>query len=202
MAVEGCYLNGPEHGGEKNGLAHCIFVYTFIFSRIFPTSSCPKCAKRFHFLSRDYPSLSYSCYVRLVHTKHQVSKRYGRGKTLGCLLLDVMAHCQSAMDTFAGWQAVLTRHGVPESFFAIADFFWHPVFNDRQDQPGLIINASMLDAIEECLWRWKTPLSREWYPYIFGLKHDLAAYNNTLPALRILKTQTRALAERLLNHST
>lgn len=119
-----------------------------------------------------------------------------------CLLLDVMAHCQSATDTFAGWQAVLTRHGVPESFFAIADFFWHPVFNDRQDQPGLIINASMLDAIEECLWRWKTPLSREWYPYIFGLKHDLAAYNNTLPALRILKTQTRALAERLLNHST
>lgn len=118
-----------------------------------------------------------------------------------CLLLDVMASCKGVSEPLTIWKNVLRRHGVPESFFSIAEFFWHPVFNDRQDQQELIVNADMLDAIEECLWRWKTPLSREWYPYIFGLKHDLAVYNNTLPGLRILKTQSRALAKRLLDHS-
>jgi len=118
-----------------------------------------------------------------------------------CLLLDVMASCATATDTLAAWQAALGRHGVPESFFAIAEYFWHPVFNDMQGQQAPIYNANTASAIEECLWRWKTPLSREWYPYIYGLKHDLMIHNNTLPELRIFKTQNRPLADRLLFQS-
>ena len=119
-----------------------------------------------------------------------------------CLLLDIMAACQSEAETLTVWRETMHRHGVPDSFLAIAEFFWHPVFNDQQDQQDLHIDASMLSAIEECLWRWKTPLSREWYPFMFGLKHDLLVFNNTLPELRILKTQNRPLAIKLLNQQS
>ena len=52
-------------------------------------------------------------------------------------------------------------------------------------------------AIEALLWRWKTPLAREWYPFLFGLKHDLLLSTGNLPGLRIHKTQTAALAQHL-----
>ena len=40
----------------------------------------------------------------------------------------------------------------------------------------------------------ENPLSREWYPFIFGLKHDLLMAGGDLPSLRIIKTQTAALS--------
>lgn len=57
--------------------------------------------------------------------------------------------------------------------------------------------SATFDAIERLLWRWKTPLSREWYPFIFGLKHDLMMAGGELPSLRVTKTQTPALSELL-----
>jgi hyaluronoglucosaminidase len=59
-----------------------------------------------------------------------------------------------------------------------------------------------LDAIETLLWRWKTPLAREWYPFLFGLKHDLQIASGALPALRIAKTQTTPLYRHLTGHAT
>lgn len=117
-----------------------------------------------------------------------------------CLLLDVMASCKSGSDILTAWRAVLGRHGVPESFLEVAEFFWHPVFNEQQKQQELVVNSKMIEAIDECLWQWKTPLSREWYPYLFGLKHDLQVFNNSLPELRILKTQNLPLANSLIRN--
>jgi hypothetical protein len=31
----------------------------------------------------------------------------------------------------------------------------------------------MLDALDELLWRWKSPLAQEWYPFLMGLRGDL-----------------------------
>jgi hypothetical protein len=47
------------------------------------------------------------------------------------------------------------------------------------------------------LWSWKSELSREWYPCLFGLKHDLQLYQNNLTSERLIKTQTKALAQYL-----
>ena len=58
-------------------------------------------------------------------------------------------------------------------------------------------DASALAAIETCLWRWKTPLSREWYPFIFGLKLDLLIQQGKMSSLRIRKTRSAPLALRL-----
>lgn len=134
-----------------------------------------------------------------------------------CLLLDIMASCRITADTTADsstsgnadtsvdsellWRQVLERHCVPSAFFKVARFFRHPFFNDSCDELDLQFSQGMIEAIDECLWRWKSPLSREWYPYLFGLKHDLLVYNNSLPRQRILKTQSQPLASCLLSHA-
>ena len=43
----------------------------------------------------------------------------------------------------------------------------------------------------------KSLLQREWYPLLMGLKHDLAIGDNTLPLIRLQKTQLAPLSMRL-----
>ncbi|MBX2882390.1 MAG: beta-N-acetylglucosaminidase domain-containing protein [Granulosicoccus sp.] len=116
-----------------------------------------------------------------------------------CLLLDMMASCDASSCTDDIVPAVLLRHGVPVSFLSLLNYFYHPVFNEAADVPKGAPNPEALDALEDCLWHWKSPLSREWYPYLFGLKHDLLIQAGKLPDLRIQKTQTSPLAHTLLN---
>ena len=121
------------------------------------------------------------------------------------LLLDIASSTHTSRDPHAAWAGALQRHGVPDSFQSIAPAFQNPLFGDRsitgnnQDIDNVIEPAATIEhAIEECLWKWKSPLAREWYPFIFGLKHDLAISQNTLPRERVLKTQTANLAKTLL----
>lgn len=114
-----------------------------------------------------------------------------------CLLIDLMA-MGCVDDSFDGWWQVMRQHGVPESFVHIAPYLCHPVCNDSANENWVAPTPDTFNAIEDGLWRWKTPLSREWYPYLFGLKHDLLAAERQLPAMRIKKTQTQPLARRLL----
>ncbi|MFK7995004.1 MAG: beta-N-acetylglucosaminidase domain-containing protein [Granulosicoccus sp.] len=127
-----------------------------------------------------------------------------------CLLLALMATsiqqpCGPDFESlFADtqWQAVLRKHGVPDEFYVLAHFFYHPYFNDQDAAELVAVETCDVDkiktAIEYCLWRWKTPLSREWYAFIFGLKHDLLTLLGEHPAERILKTQNQPLANVLL----
>jgi len=117
-----------------------------------------------------------------------------------CLLIDLMAHDEN-VTALEHWRYVLNRYDVPESFQAIASYFHHPVCNDSPDKQWQAPSAEVYDAIEHCLWRWKSDLSREWYSYLFGLKHDLLLSENKLPHLRIRKTQTQALRKRLMDKS-
>lgn len=120
------------------------------------------------------------------------------------LLLDVAASTHTSTDIQNDWGNALKRHGVPDAFLTIAPYFTKPFFGDRkiigdiQDMDYIEPTDDIEHAIEECLWKWKTPLAREWYPFIFGLKHDLAISQETLPRDRVLKTQTTLLAKRLL----
>jgi len=120
-----------------------------------------------------------------------------------CLLLDLMSKSLRANKTDANgrlvWETTLRAHGVPDAFFELTDYFYHPVFNDGVSMQRTTPDSTTYDAIEQCLWEWKTPLSREWYSYIFGLKHDLQAANGLLPVDRIHKTQSQPLANVLLN---
>jgi|GEM_PF-157392 len=127
-----------------------------------------------------------------------------------CLLLELMAVQMQNLsvaeseqeDSMTLWRTVLHNHGVPEAFHALVPFFYHPHFNDS-DNTDLMTDTPAYDtdvfaAIEHCLWRWKTPLSREWYTFIFGLKHDLLTFTGQHARERILKTQNHPLARLLL----
>ncbi|MEC8128125.1 MAG: beta-N-acetylglucosaminidase domain-containing protein [Pseudomonadota bacterium] len=109
------------------------------------------------------------------------------------LLLSVMA----AGSDVVAWHSALAAAGVPQDFRQLAPWFDHPVANDQVPPPPAAPTDATFAAIEALLWRWKTPLAREWYPFLFGLKHDLLLSTGNLPGLRVHKTQTAALAQHL-----
>ncbi len=121
------------------------------------------------------------------------------------LLLDIVVSTHTSTDRANDWTQALKRHGVPEAFHAIAPYFGEPFFGDRtvlgdiRDLDCHMPNETVVRAIEICLWKWKSPLAREWYPFIMSLKQDLALMQGELPRVRVLKTQSPALAMRLLD---
>jgi len=109
------------------------------------------------------------------------------------LLLDLMA----AGDDMAGWRDRIAAAGVPDEFDHLAAWFAAPVTADKVPSAPPPANKATFDAIETLLWRWKTPLAREWYPFLFGLKHDLLIASGELPELRVAKTQSAVLYRHL-----
>jgi len=97
---------------------------------------------------------------------------------------------------------VLRDAGVPDAVEALLPFFNLPVFSGQvlasPEVPKASDISGALAAIEILLWEWKSPLALEWYPYLFGLKHDLLLYANEMPEERLAKTQTIALCAKLL----
>lgn len=124
------------------------------------------------------------------------------------LIMDIAISTHTAKNTERAWTDSLKRHDVPQAFLHIAPYFLSPCFGDTVYQsdvedplPPAAVTQATEDAIEYCLWKWKSPLAREWYPFIMSLKHDLALQQGTLRTDRILKTQTRSLAGHLLKNS-
>ena len=75
------------------------------------------------------------------------------------------------------WQNTFTAHGVPPAFMDIAGFFDLPPQPDAaaaQDPFDPDQTKTWLDALDTLLWRWKSPLQREWYPFLMGLRGDLS----------------------------
>lgn len=109
------------------------------------------------------------------------------------LLLSIMA----AGEDKAAWCAALAQAGVPEDFHHLSRWFDLPVANDSVPPPPAPPTDATFEALETLLWQWKAPLAREWYPFLFGLKHDLLLATGKLPDLRVQKTQTAALSQYL-----
>ncbi len=121
------------------------------------------------------------------------------------LLLDLMADGMHSLPSEQSYWQLMEKHGVPNEFRLLAKYFMHPpfVFDTENvytsEHKATVDNLqAQLDALEHLLWRWKSPLAIEWYPYLFGLKHDLQLANGLLPKDRILKTQLAPLAAELL----
>ena len=123
-----------------------------------------------------------------------------------CLLLAIMA----AGDDAQGWRQALLAHGVPESFFQFAPAFWLPPKPDGRDenstmpQPLLDVLASpqALDDLDHLLWRWKSPLQREWYPFLMGLRHDILLNRRMMPEDRVAKTMPPLLTPHVAHLKT
>ena len=111
------------------------------------------------------------------------------------LILDLVGNSINQKNSLNEWQMTLTNHGVPSIFNVVKNFFLKPDFGSKPSLTSLEVNFKHLEALEFLLWKWKSELSREWYPFLFGLKHDLQLYQNTLTSDRIIKTQTLPLSQ-------
>ena len=125
------------------------------------------------------------------------------------LLLDVVgderAHPgRGGAERDAALARIRAGHGVPDAFDVVARHFRHPTCNGDAHEPVPAPTPSEMDevlsALDELQWRWKSALSREWYPHLFGLRHDLLLAAGRQPALRVRKTQSAPLARVLLDH--
>ena len=116
------------------------------------------------------------------------------------LLLGLMvgAHDQAGRGSEAGkvyWREVMQKSAVPDVFFDIAAYFDAPHgFAAEFAMPSA---KTALAALDVLLWRWKSPLQREWYPHLMGLKQDILLSNGELSLERIEKTQMAPLAHQL-----
>ena len=111
------------------------------------------------------------------------------------LILDIITNTINKKNTKKIWLKTLNDHGVPLIFDKIRVFFIKPNFGSNPQLALYSINNKHFEALEFLLWSWKGKLSREWYPYLFGLKHDLQLKLNTLTSERLIKTQTTPLSE-------
>jgi hyaluronoglucosaminidase len=114
------------------------------------------------------------------------------------LLLAVMAASRDADsdgDRLLRWRRVMAAHGVPDPFEKVAAYFDAPF--GFAPAVSVADDGAVRAALEHLLWRWKSPLQREWYPALMGLKQDIGIADGSLPPLRIGKTQLVPLARRL-----
>ena len=114
------------------------------------------------------------------------------------LILDICANNFRGQNNFKEWSKILEIHGVPKRFMKIKKFFLKPDFGSNPLAHKVIVNDKDFDALDFLLWKWKGILSREWYPFIFGLKQDLQISEKLLTSERKIKTQTTPLSEFLL----
>ena len=87
---------------------------------------------------------------------------------------------------------------VPQEFLAVYKFFEKPSLSTDEKVVQVKVDLNIYDKIDKLLWKWKTPVSREWYPYLLSLKQDLQILNDQLPFNRILKTQTNPITRKIL----
>ena len=111
------------------------------------------------------------------------------------MILDIVAICIRSKLFINEWKKILKTHGVPVMFNEIKQYFLKPDFGSDPLPNTLSTNIKDIEAIDFLLWKWKSDLSREWYPYLFSLKHDLQLKLNILTSERLIKTQTIPLSE-------
>ena len=113
------------------------------------------------------------------------------------LILDIVAKTKDIKKPVNIWLDILEQHDVPYIFNKIKNFFLKPDFGKNPNVKSYKKNDKHLFTLDFLLWSWKGKLSREWYPYLFGLKHDLQLNQSELSSERLVKTQTLPLAQHI-----
>ena len=111
------------------------------------------------------------------------------------LILDIFANNFYKKYNLKEGTKLLSIHGVPKQFMKIKKFFLKPDFGSNPLAQKVNVKITDFEALDFLLWKWKGELSREWYPFILGLKYDLQINKNLLTLERKIKTQTPPLSE-------
>ena len=105
------------------------------------------------------------------------------------LILEIVSNT-AIKNNFLLWQEILIKHNIPDVFFNICHHFLKPSFTFERKIKTPKYSENTYKSLDILLWQWKTKISREWYPYLLNLKHDLQIFDKSLSLNRVLKTQT------------
>ena len=108
------------------------------------------------------------------------------------LILEV-ANKTALKNNFLLWKEILIKHNIPKEFFKIYHHFLSPNFTFEKKIKPFKYSEDTYEVLDTLLWKWKTKISREWYPYLLNLKHDLQIFDKRLNFNRVLKTQTNPI---------
>ena len=111
------------------------------------------------------------------------------------LVLDIFGKSITGKLSEREWRKILNIHDVPDAFFKIKKYFLKPDFGLNPSTQSFKIKKNDIEELDFLLWKWKGKLSREWYPYLFGLKQDLQIKQKLLTSERIIKSQTIPLSK-------
>jgi hyaluronoglucosaminidase len=116
------------------------------------------------------------------------------------LIIDIVSNSILLKTYNEALNKALKKNKIPQEFKNLIKFFNYPIYNQNIKNTKIEITKSTFDSIETLLWKWKSDISIEWYPYLLGLKHDLQLNLKILPYDRIVKTQTNPLSNMLLKN--
>ena len=116
------------------------------------------------------------------------------------LILDIVKATKNSLTPYKEWKKILNKYNVPLQFLDVCNHFLKPDFGDNPALTKISISKNFLISLDFLIWKWKSPLSREWYPFLLGLKQDIKIFTNEFNSERIVKTQTKALANYLINN--
>ena len=102
------------------------------------------------------------------------------------LLLDIVSNCKESSLKYNSWKKTLEANDIPKQFLSVYKFFEKPNLSYEKLEP-IQFDEKIFDHLDFLIWKWKTPLSREWYPFLLSLKHDLQILTDKLAFNRILK---------------
>ena len=108
------------------------------------------------------------------------------------LILEI-ANKTALKNNFLLWKEILITHNVPKEFFKICHHFLSPNFTFEKKIKTFKYSEDTYEVLDILLWKWKSKMSREWYPYLLNLKHDLQIFDKSLSFNRVLKTQTNPI---------
>ncbi len=111
------------------------------------------------------------------------------------LVLDIFGKSIVGKLSKIEWENILKIHNVPNAFLKIRKYFLKPDFGFNPSTQSLKIKKDDIEKLDFLLWKWKGKLSREWYPYLFGLKQDLQINQKLLTSERTIKSQTIPLSK-------
>ena len=96
--------------------------------------------------------------------------------------------------TEAEIQQYFKKFQIPNQFLSVIKFFGQKLIS-LQDEEFFILEKLFFEELEYLLWKWKSSLSLELFPFLLCLKQELEMYNNKTKINRIIKTQTITLAK-------
>jgi len=113
-------------------------------------------------------------------------------------LLDLIDLSISNDNIESGLERVLEKYDIPFQYKIISKYFFPINYNQNKKNKTSSFEDE-ISSLDFLLWKWKTKLSREWYPYLLILKQSLQLFNNDLDSKRTKKIFPVPLSKVMIN---